>query len=367
MDIPVLIDVLARRGILYALPVPLTALVIMLALLFLVGFRPSTLTRLGYDIGATASATVFAVSLLRVDESLSGDTTFVLNRPAVALVLLTPIIMRPTMGLLWSVLGLGLSLTSLMLAFAITGVPFNPGWGPFTAWAVYAAAYIVLSLVRRSQQTTIPDLGKLEGETRRMALESQFEQRAAAMIHDTVLGDLTAVMNSTGTLDDRARDRFRADVATLKNPTWLRESDETIEVDERDAALRNGTVALVSEMQWRGLTVDITGTNDSVVRLSSEATTAVHEALRACFENVLAHSGTKTAELVSGGTAEELTYMVIDHGMGFEPSAVPADRLGLRNSVVARIEGLGGSVRVWSQPGSGTSVLISMPPGADDV
>ena len=58
--------------------------------------------------------------------------------------------------------------------------------------------------------------------------------------------------------------------------------------------------------------------------------------------------------------------MVIDHGVGFDPNAVPSARLGLRNSVVGRIEALGGGVRVWSQPGSGASVLIVMPASGDD-
>ena len=56
--------------------------------------------------------------------------------------------------------------------------------------------------------------------------------------------------------------------------------------------------------------------------------------------------------------------MVIDHGVGFDPDGVAGDRLGLRTSVVSRITAHHGSVRIWSTPGSGTSVLISVP-GAD--
>jgi len=363
MDIPILVDVLGRRGILNELPIPLATLVFMLALLLATGLRPTVLLRSVYIVGAAAAAVVFTVSLLRADATLGGDTTFLVNRPAVVLVLLSPIVMRPVAGILWSTIGLGVSLASTLIASLIVDVPFFPGWGPFTVWGVCASAYVVLTLVRRSQATTIPDLGRLEDETRRMDLESQFEQRAAAMIHDTVLGDLTVVMNSIGPLDDRTRERFRADVATLKNPTWLRQADDLLTVDVHDAALRNGTVALVSEMQWRGLTVDMTGNNDTVVRVSPEVADAVHDGLRVCFDNVLAHSGTKSAELVAGGNDHSLTYMVIDHGSGFDP--VLAVRRGLR-AAVDRIEALGGSVRIWSQPGIGTSVLISVPQGVSD-
>jgi signal transduction histidine kinase len=361
LDIPVLVDVLNARGIMSALPLPLAALVTMTILLAIAGLRPNTVTRIVFIVGGAAVTIVFIVALLAADPTLNGDAAYLLNRPAIALVLLAPVTMRPVSGLVWSTIGLASATATFFVATLIAGQPFMPGWGLFTAWAAYSAAFLIITIVRATQVAAVPDLSRLEEETRRMALENQFEERAAALIHDTVLGDLTAVMNSPAQLDDRARDRFRSDVSTLKDLSWLRETDTAFAIDERDATLRNGTIALVSEMQWRGLTVDLTGNNDSVVRLGDDVTAAVHAAMRACLENVLAHSGTQSAELVAGGDETELTYMVIDHGVGFDPSAVPHDRLGLRNSVVGRIEALGGSVRVWSQPGSGTSVLISVP------
>jgi signal transduction histidine kinase len=367
LDIPVLIDVMIDRGIADRLAIPLIALVTMLGLVISLGRSRTPVRRAIYIGGAAVTSIVFVVTVLRADPALNSETTFLLNRPAVAVILLSPTIMRPMFGFLWSTIGLGISIVITVVASVIAGAPFTPGWAPFTSWAIYSVAFAVLTLVRRSQATTVPDLEKLEGETTRLALESQFEQRAAALIHDTVLGDLTTVMNSTGTLDSRARERLAADVSTLKNPSWLRDPHHELTVDERDATVRNAAIALASEMQWRGLTVDLTGRNDSVVRLSPEAIDAVLAALRASLENVLAHSGTTSAELVAGGSEKELTYMVIDHGVGFEPAAVAKDRLGLRNSVFARVEEHGGFVRVWSQPGNGTSVSISMPQSVEEV
>jgi signal transduction histidine kinase len=56
--------------------------------------------------------------------------------------------------------------------------------------------------------------------------------------------------------------------------------------------------------------------------------------------------------------------MVVDHGRGFDPSAVGEDRLGIRSSVIARIENCGGSVRLWSAVGAGTSIVMTVPVGA---
>ena len=53
--------------------------------------------------------------------------------------------------------------------------------------------------------------------------------------------------------------------------------------------------------------------------------------------------------------------MVVDNGVGFDPEDVPSDRLGIRSAIVQRIESLGGSVRIFSRPGHGTSVLFAIP------
>jgi signal transduction histidine kinase len=64
-------------------------------------------------------------------------------------------------------------------------------------------------------------------------------------------------------------------------------------------------------------------------------------------------------ELISDD--KNVTVMVTDRGQGFDPAAVGSDRLGLRSSVAERMAAVGGSARVWSAPGEGTSVIISAP------
>jgi len=56
-----------------------------------------------------------------------------------------------------------------------------------------------------------------------------------------------------------------------------------------------------------------------------------------------------------------VTVFVRDRGRGFDPSAVPADRYGLQESVVGRVERAGGTVRVRSAPGEGTEVQLQVP------
>jgi signal transduction histidine kinase len=53
--------------------------------------------------------------------------------------------------------------------------------------------------------------------------------------------------------------------------------------------------------------------------------------------------------------------VVSDQGVGFDPDAVADDRLGVRMAVIERMLAVGGTARIWSSPGVGTSVVLSAP------
>jgi signal transduction histidine kinase len=56
----------------------------------------------------------------------------------------------------------------------------------------------------------------------------------------------------------------------------------------------------------------------------------------------------------------QVTVFVRDRGAGFDVDAVPVDRLGLRQSVIGRMDRHGGSAMVRSGTG-GTEVQLEMP------
>lgn len=58
---------------------------------------------------------------------------------------------------------------------------------------------------------------------------------------------------------------------------------------------------------------------------------------------------------------EGFTVQVSDTGVGFDPGAVPQERLGLRVSIRERVATVGGAVQVRSIPGGGASVVIVWP------
>jgi signal transduction histidine kinase len=59
-------------------------------------------------------------------------------------------------------------------------------------------------------------------------------------------------------------------------------------------------------------------------------------------------------------TGDAVQVFVRDRGPGFDPDAVPADRRGLRESVVGRMARHGGSAVVHAAPGAGTEVELTL-------
>ncbi len=181
------------------------------------------------------------------------------------------------------------------------------------------------------------------------------------MLHDTVLNDLALVINGPDVIDDRMRDRMLQDVATLANQDVLEGIEPSEFVDASDASLRNQAMLIVSDFQWRGLNVEVTGDTGVVAHMTPEAVAAAVGALRACLENVLRHSGTLSAEIIVSVTDTTVTWTVNDGGEGFDPREIAEDRLGLRSSVFGRVETAGGAVKIFSAKGAGTSVLFTLP------
>ncbi|OLT16562.1 hypothetical protein BJF79_18245 [Actinomadura sp. CNU-125] len=77
--------------------------------------------------------------------------------------------------------------------------------------------------------------------------------------------------------------------------------------------------------------------------------------------NVARHAGTGTARLALERTPRAVVLTIADDGDGFDPTAVPPHRRGLRESVHGRMRAAGGGACVESRPGTGTCVRLWWP------
>jgi two-component sensor histidine kinase len=241
------------------------------------------------------------------------------------------------------------------------GVVLVPAVVPFGALALITMLGVAagrgssLASARRNLQ-------RAQRDEQLASMRSGIELKAAALMHDTVLNDLASLAAApVGPLDSAHRAQVERDLALLLGEEWLSEEPEGDQQDARAEWQRSRLASAIEAARSSGLHVDSTGDLTAVSRLSRESAKALGLAVRQCLANVLEHSGTNHAEVAVYGTDAEVTVMVVDAGRGFSESETAGDRMGLRHSVRSRVEEAGGSVRLWSTPGKGTSVMIRVP------
>ncbi|WP_395638307.1 sensor histidine kinase [Pseudolysinimonas sp.] len=361
LTVPVLVETFILRDRLSDLPLALILLGVVLGGIVAVVLHPRRWVVLAY-LAVAGSATVgYEVLLLAGDPGIVESTPYLVNRPTLALVLVGIPATRALMGIGWSVLGFAVATVAGVIAFAVSGMTFTPGFGPAMVLALSTVAYLTLAAIQERIRRRVPNFDELEAETHALAHGEDLARRTTAVVHDTILNDLAVVMSAPNRLDERARERLLADLDVLRGADWIRASNATSDLIEEDPGLRNDLARLASEFQWRGLSLHMTGPAPANHALEPDVGDALLWSLRATLENVLRHSGATTAEVEVIADPTTITVMVTDRGSGFDPAAVAQDRLGLRASVVDRMAAVGGRAQIWSAKGEGTSVILTAP------
>ena len=89
---------------------------------------------------------------------------------------------------------------------------------------------------------------------------------------------------------------------------------------------------------------------------------ALERAVAEAVMNVGKHSGATRAVVFVERRDDGSTFVSVrDDGVGFDPDAVDPSRHGLRGSIVAPIEAVGGTVEVVSRAGAGAEVRLWVP------
>jgi signal transduction histidine kinase len=81
--------------------------------------------------------------------------------------------------------------------------------------------------------------------------------------------------------------------------------------------------------------------------------------------NAAKHAGVDRIDVYAETDGRTATVFVRDRGTGFDPETIADDRMGVRASIVARVERHGGTATIRSRPGEGTEVALSVPIRAD--
>jgi signal transduction histidine kinase len=172
----------------------------------------------------------------------------------------------------------------------------------------------------------------------------------AGRVHDSMLQTLTLIQRRA---DDPAEVRRLVRYSERELRDWL------YAVPQAHATLRSAVAEICAEVEdtYR-VTIDVVVVGDHP---AIEEAQPLLQALREAVTNAAKHSGTTTLSVYVEVIATQLTAFVRDRGRGFDPDQVPADRYGVRESVVARMQRHGGEAVVRSSPASGTEVQLRLP------
>ena len=134
--------------------------------------------------------------------------------------------------------------------------------------------------------------------------------------------------------------------------TWLF-SDSTKEA----GLLAERVKAVAAEVE------DALGNPVEVVTVGDTEMTERHEALvqaaREAMLNASRHGG-GTVSVYLESTAGNTEVFIKDRGPGFDPDAVPEDRMGVKESIIGRMKRHGGTAAIISS-GDGTEVRLALP------
>ncbi|MEU9051593.1 PspC domain-containing protein [Streptomyces sp. NPDC048384] len=194
-------------------------------------------------------------------------------------------------------------------------------------------------------------------EERLMRIRAQERAEVAAHVHDSVLHTLTLIQRNAENANE-VRRLARAQERDLR--TWLYKPEGTgkDEADEptnlADAVRRNA-----AEIEDKhGVPIEVVVVGDCPL---DEKIAAQMQAAREAMVNAAKYGGEGGAVQVFAEVEGKTVFVSVrDRGPGFDLDSIPADRMGVRESIIGRMERNGGTARLRAVPGGGTEVELEM-------
>jgi signal transduction histidine kinase len=239
------------------------------------------------------------------------------------------------------------------------------GLAVILGWLLIAVLGYWLSASVPRAARRIYSIGKAH-RAERQASETEAQRRQGArLLHDTVLATLTLLAHSgVGVAPAALRQQAGEDARLLRQlrlgatPTPQSSGSYNLEPVE-ETALGTTLESVKQRFGRMGLEVSWHGTGQ--VLLPSDVLDAFLLSLAECLENVRRHSGVTQAHVTITDDATTIRAMVTDSGVGFDLEGIDEDKLGFKESVIGRLREVGGNARLFSSPGSGTTVVLEVP------
>jgi signal transduction histidine kinase len=194
-------------------------------------------------------------------------------------------------------------------------------------------------------------LGRNLATERAGRIREQERAELAAHLHDSVLQTLALIQKRAGDPREVAGLARRQERELRR---WLFERPGASGGESVRIALERAA-AEVEELHGVPIEVVIVGDRPLEARLE-----ALVPAAREAMTNAAKFAGSDHVDLYAEVGDERVEIFVRDRGAGFDPDAIPADRRGVRDSIVGRVERHGGRASIRSAPAEGTEVELAM-------
>ncbi|WP_344602708.1 PspC domain-containing protein [Streptomyces glaucus] len=257
---------------------------------------------------------------------------------------------RRTVTLLRTVAGVLLVTAGVTGIFVLQGSAAHLGSVLQAALAVLVGITLLAGpyLVRMTQDLS---------EERLMRIRAQERAEVAAHVHDSVLHTLTLIQRNAENPNE-VRRLARAQERDLR--TWLYKpegngKDEAEEPTTLAEAVRRNAAEVEDK---HGVPMEVVVVGDCPL---DERIGAQMQAAREAMVNAAKYGGEGGAvQVYAEAEGRKVFVSVRDRGPGFDLDSIPADRMGVRQSIVGRMERNGGTARLRAVPGGGTEVELEM-------
>jgi signal transduction histidine kinase len=242
---------------------------------------------------------------------------------------------------------------------------FFPAYGAVDVWLnlqdtlltfLFAALLGSLIFVTRYEASKVDEASarKIAAATEqaRAEAESREKSRLDALVHDKVLTTLLVASKASTPEEQQAAASLAVSAITALNSNPDKSRLGSISATNFFAALEN-----ISRTQ--DPSIDVSMSEVDGLLIPEEVAAALTEATLQAIANSQQHAGERAARsLVLKGHRGGIKIVIKDDGRGFRMSRVPKNRLGVRISIIERVELVGGQVFIDSRPGDGATIIL---------
>ncbi|WP_336697425.1 ATP-binding protein [Curtobacterium sp. USHLN213] len=222
-------------------------------------------------------------------------------------------------------------------------------------WTVLTAATAVLLGVAVVVAPWVVRLVRDLAEERAARVRDVERAEIAAHLHDSVLQTLALIQQRAEPGSDAAR-LARAQERELRSWLFAEQAEPTADLG---AQLRATAVEIETEYPAQ---VEVIAIGPARADLPEGIVAAAREAML----NAARHAG-GTVRVYAETAHDRVEVAIGDRGPGFDPAAVPEGRYGVRESIVGRMQRIGGTATIAPGPGrTGTEVRLVLPLTAPD-